>query len=158
MSMLELTRQYILPAALALLPDKMRSREAERMVLCIALQESRFQHRRQIGGPARGFWQFEREGVLRLMHHQATKEHLRAAVLALAYDAGMASDDISLHAAIEHNDVLACVLARLNIWWLPQPLPTTEAEAWEQYLKSWRPGRARPETWAECWRLAGEQL
>ena len=28
------------------------------MLLAIGLQESRFVHRRQIGGPACGFWQF----------------------------------------------------------------------------------------------------
>ena len=51
--------------------------------------------------------------------------------------------------AIEHNDVLACCFARLNLWWLPGALPTrTEPlKGWNQYLKAWRPGEPHPETW-----------
>ena len=52
--MLELARTYTLPAALSLLPPRMDTPLARRYVLAIALQESRFEHRRQIGGPARG--------------------------------------------------------------------------------------------------------
>ena len=46
--------------AMALLPARMDTPEADCMLLAIGLQESRFVHRRQIGGPARGFWQFEK--------------------------------------------------------------------------------------------------
>ena len=153
--MLELARTYILLAALSLLPPRMDTPLARRYVLAIALQESRFEHRRQISGPARGFWQFERSGVLGLIRHPATAPHLTAAIVALKYDAGMAMDDVGIHAAIEHNDVLACVLARLNLWWLSAPLAADQDGAWAQYLEAWRPGRPRPETWSVCWRLAG---
>ena len=153
--MLAMTRAYILPAALSLLPPKMDTQEARRLLLAIGLQESRFEHRRQISGPARGVWQFERGGVMGIVRHPATKDHLRAAVVALKYDAELADDDIGLHAAIEHNDVLACVLARLNLWWMPGPLPTEQDAAWQYYLDAWRPGRPHPETWGVCWRLAG---
>ena len=44
------------------LPDRMLSDEAVTMMLAIGYQESRFEHRRQIRGPARGFWQFEHGG------------------------------------------------------------------------------------------------
>lgn len=153
--MLETARKYILPAALSLLPPRMDTPAARQLVLAIGLQESRLEHRRQISGPARGFWQFERGGVLGLIRHPATWPHLRSAVVALKYDPEMASDDIGLHAAIEHNDILACVLARLNLWWLPGPLATDPAGAWAQYIAAWRPGRPHPETWGVCWRLAG---
>ena len=152
--MIEMIRAYTLPAALSLLPPRMDTPLARRHVLAIALQESRFEHRRQIGGPARGFWQFERSGVLGLIRHPATAPHLKSAVVALKYDAEMATDDVGLHAAIEHNDVLACVLARLNLWWLPSPLAADQDGAWGQYLSAWRPGRPRPESWGVCWRLA----
>ncbi|MCV6902125.1 MAG: hypothetical protein NTT76_05400, partial [Achromobacter xylosoxidans] len=46
--------------ALALLPAGMDTQAAHVMLLAIGLQESRFTHRQQIGGPARGFWQFEK--------------------------------------------------------------------------------------------------
>ena len=154
--MLELARTYILPAALSLLPPRMDTPLARRYVLAIALQESRFEHRRQIGGPAKSFAQFERSGVLGLIRHPATAPHLQSAVVALKYDAEMAMDDVGIHAAIEHNDVLACVLARLNLWWLPAPLAADQDGAWQQYLSSWKPGRPHPETWGVCWRLAGQ--
>ena len=124
------------------------------MVLAIGLQESRFEHRRQISGPGRGFFQFERGGVLGVIRHPATKPHLQAAVLALKYDAEMAGDDIGMHAAIEHNDILACVLARLNLWWLPQPMATTQDDGWNQYVSAWKPGRPHPESWGACWARA----
>ena len=152
--MIELIRSHILPAALSILPPRMDTPDARRMVLAIGLQESRFEHRRQISGPARGFFQFEHGGVIGLIRHQATQPHLQAAVLSLKYDAEMASDDIGLHAAIEHNDILACVLARLNLWWLPAPLATTQDDGWNQYVSAWRPGRPHPESWGTCWAQA----
>ena len=154
--MLELARTYTLPAALSLLPTRMDTTLARRYLLAIALQESRFEHRRQIGGPARGFWQFERGGVLGLIRHPATAPHLQSAVVALKYDAEMAMDDVGIHAAIEHNDILACVLARLNLWWLPAPLAADQEGAWGQYVSAWRPGRPHPATWGVCWRMADD--
>ena len=153
--MLELARNYILPAALSLLPPRMDTPLARQYVLAVCLQESRFEHRRQIRGPARGWAQFERGGVVGLIRHKATKDHLQAAVVALKYEPEMALDDVGLHAAIEHNDVLALVLARLNLWWLPAPLAADPAGAWDQYIAAWRPGRPHREAWNVCWRMAG---
>ena len=46
------------------------------MLLAIGLQESRLTHRRQIGGPARGLWQFERGGgVAGVLRHAASRDH-----------------------------------------------------------------------------------
>ena len=98
---------------------------------------------------------FERSGVLGLIRHPKTADHLKSAVVALEYEPEMAADDVGLHAAIEHNDVLACVLARLNLWWLPEPLAADQDGALAQYLEAWRPGRPHPETFGVCWRLAG---
>ena len=153
--MIATIRAHILPAALALLPPRMDSPAARQHLLAIGLQESRFEHRRQISGPARGFWQFERGGVLGIIRHPDTWLHLRSAVVELKYEPEMASDDIGLHAAIEHNDVLACVLARLNLWWLPGPLALDKDGAWSQYIAAWRPGKPHRETWPMCWEKAG---
>ena len=152
--MIELIRAHILPAALSLLPPSMDTPDARRLILAIGLQESRFEHRRQVSGPARGYFEFERGGVMGLIRHPATQPHLQAAVLALKYDPEMASDDIGLHAAIEHNDMLACVLARLNLWWLPGAPAATQDDGWNQYVAAWKPGKPRPETWADCWAQA----
>ena len=59
MTLEQVMRDAVRPA-LALLPAAMNTPQARCMLLAIGLQESRFVHRRQIGGPARGFWQFER--------------------------------------------------------------------------------------------------
>src|SRR6185312_10462500 len=58
----------IIVPALATLPPEMDSSQARVMLLAIALQESGLRTREQDGGPARGLWQFERNGVLAVMH------------------------------------------------------------------------------------------
>ena len=65
---------------LRLLPAAMNTRKARVLMYAIALQESRFTHRRQIGGPARGFWQFERGGGVRgVMTHPSSARYARSA-------------------------------------------------------------------------------
>ena len=65
MTLNEIRERAIAPA-LRLLPARMNSPEAEVMLLAIGLQESRFEHRRQLvgspprpTGPAKSFWQAE---------------------------------------------------------------------------------------------------
>lgn len=133
-------------AAMTLLPEKMNSPEAEALVLTICYQESRLKHRRQLGGPARGFAQFEMGGGVRgVLHHNASRDHIRVVLDALAYDH---SPDTS-YAAIEHNDVLAICYARLLLWTLPDQLPDRDEpdEAWDQYLAAWRAGKPHRQTW-----------
>lgn len=157
--MIKLVRGYILPAALSLLPARMDSPAARAMLVAIGLQESRFEHRRQIGGPARGFPQFERGsdskggGIVGVLRHAASGAHLLPALDALRYP----PDADALYDAIEHNDVLACVLARLLLFTLPYALPGAAEpdEGWRQYLEAWRPGRPHRATWdafyAQAW-------
>lgn len=156
--MITLIHAHVLPAALSLLPPEMDTPEARAMLLAIGLQESRFEHRRQAGGPARGFWQFERGGgVLGVVTHPSTKAHMDTATCALRYD-GMIHCPEDLYDAIEHNDVLACVCARLLLWSLPARLPRREEHAmgFAQYLQAWRPGRPHPSTWAGYYAQAWE--
>ncbi len=81
MDLKTITETAITPA-LALLPATMDTPAARVMLLAIGLQEGRFMHRRQIGGPARGFWQFEkgtrasRGGVWGVFLHAASRDHL----------------------------------------------------------------------------------
>lgn len=146
-------QQYVFPAAFALLPGMMHSPEAEAMLLAIGFQESGFRHRAQIPVPhARGFWQFEKAGgIIGVITHPSTRRHLANACEDLRYRIPDISLDDRLYEAIEHNDVLACVFARLNLWWLPGRLPRRdEAElAWQQYLEAWRPGKPHREVWAD---------
>ena len=134
----------------------LNSPAASAMLIAIGLQESGFLVRRQAGGgPARGFWQFERSGIAGVLQHTTTAVPIRDALHALRY--GRTIKAVGCHTLVEHHDTLACVFARLLIWTLPGALPTRmEPEtAWAQYLEGWRPGRPRPETWdanfTEAW-------
>ncbi|MCH1989152.1 hypothetical protein L7Q78_17830 [Achromobacter xylosoxidans] len=137
--------------ALALLPAAMDTQAARVMLLAIGLQESRFLHRRQIGGPARGFWQFEkgtrasRGGVWGVYLHAASRNHLAA----LCKARSVACDPDAIYAALEYDDVLAAGVARLLLWTDPKALPAVgDADAgWVLYLRTWRPGRQHPKTW-----------
>ena len=158
MSTIDYLAQSVIPAASSLLPVAMTSTQATAMLLAIALQESKAAARRQGGeGPARGFWQFEVSGVAGVRLHHATQEYVRDVLETLCY--APKSTHRALQLALTDNDVLACVFARLNLWWLPAPLPGPDhqAEGWRQYLEAWRPGKPHPETWpehfAQAWAL-----
>ena len=140
-------------AAFALLPDRMDTRAARVAMIAIGLQESGLKDRCQKlqnggRGPAHGLWQFERTGgVLGVLTHGATRRH--------AFDAckarGIAADSSAVWAALEHDDVLAAVFARLLLWADEKPLPAEDdAEGlWKTYaLRTWRPGKPHHETWA----------
>jgi hypothetical protein len=148
----------VLPA-LALLPRHMDTAPARVLLMAIGLQESRFEHRRQLGnGPARGYWQFEegskasRGGVWGVYLHSASNELLR--LLCRARDCEFAPRPI--WAQLERDDVLAAGVARLMLWTDPKPLPPIGAasEAWDYYLRTWRPGKPHRRTWANLYALA----
>ncbi|GAB1830120.1 hypothetical protein [Achromobacter xylosoxidans] len=148
--------------ALSLLPAAMDTPAARVMLLAIGLQESRFTHRQQIGGPARGFWQFEkgtrasRGGVWGVFLHPASKDHL--AVLCNARS--VAYDPDAIYAALEYDDVLAAGVARLLLWTDPKALPAVgDADAgWALYLRTWRPGKPHPHTWPDLYRQAAAEV
>jgi hypothetical protein len=140
--------QLVIRPGLALLPPRMTSTEAMAMLLAIGLQESRFKARRQQpSGPARGFYQFEAGGgITGVMRHPHTRQIIREVLDRLEYD----KDDPAVgHAAVEHNDALATVFARLLLWTLPAPLPAPDQAdiAWLQYRRAWHPGRPHRQTW-----------
>jgi hypothetical protein len=159
-----MTTQYIhrivIPAAFKLLPLKMGAREAHAELLAIGLQESRFKHRVQVMGPARGFWQFESGGGVRgVLEHKATRDIAHG----IAHRLGYESTPADCFAAIQHNDILAAVFARLLLWSSPMPMPGAgnALAGWRLYLSTWRPGRPHPETWDEyfgrAWQLTMEE-
>lgn len=153
--MIEQVRRYILPCAYSVLPAPMASEAATRLLLAIGVQESGFEHRHQIGGPAVGFFQFEQAGGVRgVLSHPQTRQPIRDALKALRYSPDAST--WSCFDAIRHNDVLACVFARLLLWTLPDPLPTDAQTGWSQYRAAWRPGKPRLSDWSESWRKAME--
>lgn len=131
----------------------MESPDASQMLYAIGYQESRFDHRVQLGGPARGFWQFERlGGVIGVLSHSTTRDHIRNALSMLRY----ADSGDECYTAIAHNDALAACFARLLLYTLPAALPTLDDsdEGWRQYKQAWGPGKPHPETWSQAWAFA----
>lgn len=132
--------------ALALLPASMDSAAARVMLLAIGLQESRFVHRRQIGGPARGFWQFERGGGVRgVLTHPASRDRAKHICGLRQVDAVAAA----VYDALDTDDVLAAVFARLLLWTDAARLPAVGdvQGGWDLYARTWRPGKPHPHTW-----------
>ena len=142
---------FAIDPALALLPAKMDTPQARCLMLAIGLQESRLTARAQIvngggKGPARGLFQFERGGgVCGVLEHPATKA-LAASVCAAR---NVEPDAATVWAALETDDVLAAAFARLLLLADPKPLPALGdgAAGWSCYLRNWRPGKPKPDTW-----------
>jgi hypothetical protein len=139
--MLDLIHMHVIPATYSLLPQEMASQRASAMLLSIGLQESGFANRRQVGGPARGFWQFEVSGVRGVLEHPATKTVACEVLKDLEYDPLMEAGWVQ--ALLEHNDILACAFARMLLWTSALALADVDeaAEAWTFYLSCWRPGK-----------------
>ncbi len=147
----QLMIESTLATAFSLLPSRLFSREAVQLLLAIGWQESRFEKRAQVEGPARGFWQFERAGGIRgVLEHPKTKVDIRYALAALKYEN---ADEHRCYAAVEHNDVLAACFARLLLVPHPKALPKLDEPlaGWDYYLKTWRPGKPHPKTWHFAW-------
>lgn len=166
MTLTEIRAQAIKPA-LALLPARMSSPEAEVMLLAIGLQESRFEHRRQLvgspprpTGPAKSFWQAEQGGGMvsgLLRYHDGRVRDLAVGLCAVR---DVEPVPRAVWDAIERDDVLAAGLARLLLWTDPHALPAIgdEQGAWDLYLRVWRPGRPRKEKWAASWFSAQQAM
>lgn len=138
--------------ALSLLPEKMDSVRARAMLFAIAYQESNLTDRLQMGGgPGRSYMQFEAGGVRAVLKHPRTRDHARAACRQLDIEA----TEAGVYVAIGFNDVLACVFSRLLMWSspIPQPRATEDELGWRLYVENWRPGKPRPEKWADSFRL-----
>ncbi len=137
--------------ALSILPAQMDTPEARVMLLSIGLQESRFQYRQQIGGPARGFWQCEqgtqksRGGIWGFYLHPASRYWMSV----LCQARGVAFDPVAIYSAIDTDDVLAAGVARLGLFTDPQSLPAVSdaTGSWSLYQRVWRPGKPHPDTW-----------
>jgi hypothetical protein len=149
--------RYFIEPGLSLLPAKMDTIEASVMLTAIGLQESRFEHRFQVGGPAHGFWQFEKGGgVQGVLSHITTIDIIRHICKLLRVEPSVTK----CFDAITYNDTLACIFARLLLWTLPYSLPKIgeEKKAWEQYLDAWRPGKPREESWSNFYWKACEMV
>jgi hypothetical protein len=132
----------------------MNTREAQAMLVAIALQESDLNARRQRGGPARSHLQFETGGLIGVLQHPSSTMHAAALVNELDYS------DLTphqLHAAMEFDGVLAAGMGRLLLWTDARSIPSEQDgpdAGWAMYLRNWRPGKPHPERWSACWTTA----
>lgn len=142
-------------AALAWLPPAMTSPEARVMLVAISLQEDPEQLRaqrvivagRSRKGPARGLWQFERGGGVKgVLTHPASRFWARR----ICADIGLDPAPGAVWQALQYDDALAAIFARLLLFTDPRPLPAVDDErgAWAYYLRNWRPGKPHPKKWA----------
>lgn len=160
-----ITPYQITKEALQCLGGKFDTRIAMQMLLAIGYQESGFVHRKQVKGPAVGFWQFEKGGgIFGVITHRASK-----GLALLLFDEFKLGNSKKLARSIvmdklytafqkEEFDVLAACYARLLLWTHPKALPTDKEEAWDYYLAVWRPGKPHRNRWDENWKKAIEQI
>lgn len=138
--------------ALELLPI-LPSDEVRVMLLAIGRQESDFATRQQFGGPAHGFWQNEKGGMVRGVLKSPRTSHM---AVTLCASRGVAPTEEAVYDALLDFDVLAAGIARLGLWADLEPLPELGDVngAWECYLRNWRPGHPRRETWDKKYAMA----
>ena len=147
--------ELLLDDTFAILGEHFDTPAARAMLWAIGRQESRFEHRRQIGGPARGFWQFEKGGGVKgVLTHPSSKAH----AIALCNERGVDATTAAVYPALEKDDVLAAGFARLLLFTDPAPLPAPKVglaqEAWAYYKRNWRPGKPHRQTWDGFWKEA----
>lgn len=145
----------VIRPTLELLGSRFMSAQADAMLLAIGQQESRFLYRRQIRGPARSYWQFERGGgVVGVLTHRASKPH----AIRICNELGYSPESADVYDAMADNDILACAFARLLLWTDPKPLPLLSESGWDYYLRNWRPGKPKEDTWRDYRRIAVEAV
>ena len=157
-----LLRHAVIQPALRLLvsvsgKQALASHPAEVMLLAIALQESNAEHRWQVKGPARGWWQFERGGGLAgVLRHRSSGEIAETLIAEL----GLSASRDAAWEALPYSELLQAGLARLLLWTdarpLLLPMPEHEEQAWDIYRDVWRPGKPHRERWSASWRRALE--
>ena len=126
-----------------MIPD---TEEARVMLMAIAGQESNWDARRQQGGPARSYYQFEGSGGGLGEVFAGMPNQLRAVCDAL----DIPFDQATVFEAMAWNGILQTCMARFLLWCgNPNPLPAYGAskDAYVYYDSIWRPGSKRPQDW-----------
>lgn len=144
---------HALDPALSELPPLPSQAAARQILMTIAGVESGCLHRRQVPvAYAMGFWQFEKNGgVAGVLTHRATQALARKAVeqRGLDHSAG------AVWKALEQDDVLAGIFARLLLLSDPPALPSGPDAAKACYLRTWRPGKpCSASAWERSWEMA----
>lgn len=119
--------------------------EARVLTMTIAGQESGWQYRKQVGGPAHSYWQFEKMGGVVEVLQKCTKQ-----INAVCKMWDIPANVTDVYEAMSWHDPLATAMARLLLWQDAAPLPAVgdKKAAWDYYLRNWRPGMPHPEAWS----------
>lgn len=137
--------------AFALLPTKLDTAEARHQLAAIGYQESKYATRVQYGnGPAHSYWQFEKGGIKGVMRHNASAP----LAVKVCRERGVEFDSEAIWNAMVSDDVLGAAFARLLMYTDAAPVPTNMQDGWAMYLRTWRPGKPRPDEWVESWAFA----
>lgn len=138
-------------------PVSFASPQVKVMLLTIALQESNCAFRRQVGGPARSYWQFERGGgVAGVINHPVVGPWLKTfcGQLDIPFTAPV------IYEAMAWCDPLAVTMARLLLWTDRSSIPPVGSvdDAWIYYLRNWRPGKPGPARWPALYKVAASAV
>jgi hypothetical protein len=129
----------------------MTSNEARVMLMATAGQETNWDTRCQAGGgPALSYWQFEPIGVDGVMEQEPElSRHVLDACDIPVEDA---------HVSLQYHDAAACAFARMLLYSDPAQLPQigAEQEAYDFYLRCWRPGKPDPARWPSVYQTSVE--
>lgn len=144
--------------ALGMLPAAMDTDRARVQMLATTLQEADATRRVQSGnGPAHGLWQMEENGAVRgVMQHPASRDFAHA----ICATRHLVFDRYAVWQALVHDDILAAAFARLLLWTDVRALPDIDRadDAWQMYLRVWKPGKPRPLDWPANHALARAQV
>lgn len=124
------------------------------LLLAIALHESGLKHRHQINGPALGWWQFEPSGGIKQI--LTTSAPARRALEDFGFNPHNFTEVCS---AVEFNDTISTIFARLLLFSDPFPIPAAPAAqiadphdpspyakgSFNYYNRTWQPGKPREE-------------
>lgn len=135
--------------------DWPQPRERAVLLVAIAIQESKLKYRKQMPtGPARSFWQIEHPAALDCIRRCRPVEEFWMDKLGFS-PADFASSRSSGAVAMQYSDLGACAVAAGILQLQPGRLPRVSNMhvdvAWFYYLKSWRPGKPRPDSWAKAY-------
>lgn len=125
--------------------------QAQVLLIAIAGQETAWEARTQLYGPARGFFQAEFGGhVARVFDHASGRMKDICQELVVPFSRS------DVYQTIAWNDVLACAIARIALLLDREPLPQLGEidEAWAYYLRVWAPGKPDRSRWGTVYPLA----
>ena len=131
-------------------PQLTNNRSLQVLMMSISGQEANWTERVQIpSGEAHGLFQMQINDIEDIIANPETAALFELGMKAWGVKT-ITADHLFELLAVPEGDSLAVLLARLNLWANPDPLPPADDEQglWEYYLQTWRPGAPVPSRWS----------